>query len=167
MEIFPLQIYFSALIFTPLRSRIRHLYVRQAPRWITTHSAPKNEWGACIQTLDMHSDRVISVAFSHDSALVTSSSDDKTVKIWETYSGTCLRTLEGHSNAVNSVMFSRNSVLIIPASMDKTIRVWETSSGECLRVLRGHEKPVICAVFGHDSSSLHLHHSTQLSRYGS
>jgi WD40 repeat protein len=133
MEVVSLQIYFSALIFTPLRSRIRHLYVRQAPRWITTRSAPKNEWGACIQTLDMHSDRVISVAISHDSALVTSSSDDKTVKIWETYSGTCLRTLEGHSNAVNSMMFSHDSAMIASTSDDRAVKIWGKTTDACGR----------------------------------
>src|SRR2546421_107657 len=41
--------------------------------------------GACLQTLEGHSNSVWSVAFSHDSARLASASasDDSTVKIWD------------------------------------------------------------------------------------
>ena len=39
--------------------------------------------GECLQTLEGHSDHVVSVSFSPDGTKVASGSDDKTIKIWE------------------------------------------------------------------------------------
>jgi WD40 repeat protein len=49
--------------------------------------------GACLQTLEGHSDSVRSVAFSHDSSKLASASHDNTVKVWDASSGVCLQTL--------------------------------------------------------------------------
>jgi WD40 repeat protein len=65
-----------------------------------------DEWSACLQTLEGHSDCVNSVAFSHDSALLASASYDNTIKIWDAHSGECLQTLKGHFYPVNLVVFS-------------------------------------------------------------
>ncbi|KAH7169753.1 WD40-repeat-containing domain protein, partial [Fusarium flagelliforme] len=50
--------------------------------------------GACLQTLEGHSESVSSVAFSADGQRLASGSHDKTVKIWDTATGACLQTLE-------------------------------------------------------------------------
>ncbi|KAF2811645.1 HET-domain-containing protein [Mytilinidion resinicola] len=94
----PLQAYASALVFSPARSLIRGLFKKEEPRWITIKPAIEDEWGACLQTLEGHSDAVNSVAFSHDSTRLASASAsasyDRTVKIWDANSGACLQTLD-------------------------------------------------------------------------
>ena len=52
-----------------------------------------DEWSACLQTLEGHSEHVRLVAFSHDSTRLALASYDNTVKIWETSSGRCLQTV--------------------------------------------------------------------------
>ena len=89
----PLQAYASALLFSPARSLIRGLFEDEEPKWITIKPAMRDEWSACLQTLEGHSHWVNSVAFSHDSARLASASGDKTVKIWDASSGKCLQTL--------------------------------------------------------------------------
>jgi WD40 repeat protein len=81
IENYPLQVYASALLFSPTRSLIRGLFKREEPDWITIKPAMDDKWSLCLQTLEGHSGSVYSVAFSHDSALVASASYDRTVKI--------------------------------------------------------------------------------------
>jgi WD40 repeat protein len=89
----PLQTYTTALLFSPTRSLIRRLFQHEEPEWTSIKPVMGDNWSACLQTLEGHSDWVRSVAFSHDSSWLVSVSDDKTVKIWDASSGACLQTL--------------------------------------------------------------------------
>ena len=89
----PLQVYASALMFSPTRSLIRGLFKEEEPKWITIKPAMGDKWSACLQTLEGHRNEVNSVAFSHDSTRLASGSNDNTVKIWDASSGKCLQTL--------------------------------------------------------------------------
>ncbi|KAF2190335.1 WD40 repeat-like protein [Zopfia rhizophila CBS 207.26] len=95
----------------------------------------KDGWSACLQTLEVHSGPVNSVAFSHDSTRLASASDDSTVKIWNVSSGECEQTLEGHIGYVRSVAFSHDSTRLASASDDRTVKIWNVSSGECEQTL--------------------------------
>src|SRR5271163_72815 len=90
----PLQAYTSALLFSPARSLIRYLFKEEELKLIAIKPVMRDEWSACLQTLEGHSGWVLSVAFSHDSARLASASDDNTVKIWDASSGECLQTLD-------------------------------------------------------------------------
>ncbi|KAI9676686.1 MAG: hypothetical protein M1829_003005 [Trizodia sp. TS-e1964] len=147
----PLQVYTSALVFSPNRSLIRILFEQEEPEWIITKPVMQENWSSCLQTLEGHSGRVISVAFSHDSKQLASASWDKTIKIWNPASGFCLQTLEGHNECVKSVAFSHDSKQLASASWDKTIKIWDPASGSCLQTLEGHSD---CVTFSHDSKQL-------------
>jgi WD40 repeat protein len=93
-EKYPLQVYASALLFSPADSLIRRLFQHEEPREVAIKPDMSNGWSACLQTLEGHIHPVRSVAFSHDSARLASASDDSTVKVWDAHSGACLQTLE-------------------------------------------------------------------------
>jgi WD40 repeat protein len=154
IESFPLQIYVSALLFSPTASLVRQLFQHEEPEGITIKPGMSDSWSACLQTLEGHSECVYSVAFSHNSTWLASASLDKTVKIWDASSGECLQTLEGHSSGLNSVAFSHDSTQLASASFDKTVKIWEASSGACLQTLEGHSKWVRSVAFSHDSTRL-------------
>lgn len=54
---------------------------------------------------------VKSVAFSPDMTRLVSILEDKTVKIWDAYSGACLKTIEGNSGA-ESLAFSPDGLYV-------------------------------------------------------
>jgi WD40 repeat protein len=94
IEGYPLQTYASALLFSPTGSLVRQLFKHEEPEAISIRPTLSEEWSACLQTLEGHSNAVRSVVFSHDSTRLASASDDNTVKIWDASSGACLQTLD-------------------------------------------------------------------------
>jgi WD40 repeat protein len=96
VEKYPLQVYASALLFSPADSLIRRLFQHEEPRSVAIKPYISKGWSACLQTLEGHSSGVNSVAFSLDSARLASASAsrDSTVTIWDAVSGACLQTLE-------------------------------------------------------------------------
>ncbi|OLN83266.1 Vegetative incompatibility protein HET-E-1-like protein 7 [Colletotrichum chlorophyti] len=148
----PLQLYCSALAFTPQKSIVRRTFENDIPAWIVLRPEAETDWDHCLQKLEGHSREVNSVAFSHNSALIASASDDTTVRLWRTDTGDCVQELKGHSGYVNTVAFSHNSALIASASHDKTVRLWRTDTGDCVQELKGHSQSVKSVAFSHNSA---------------
>ncbi|KAL6904131.1 hypothetical protein GGI43DRAFT_311637 [Trichoderma evansii] len=154
IEIAPLQVYASALVFSPTRSLIRELFEKEEPNWITLKPNLESDWNACLQTLEGHGDWVSSVAFSADSQRLASGSHDKTVKVWDAATGACVQTLEGHGNLVSSVAFSADSQRLASGSRDKTVKVWDVVTGACVQTLEGHGDWVSSVAFSADGQRL-------------
>ncbi|MEH2047800.1 nSTAND1 domain-containing NTPase, partial [Nostoc sp.] len=107
-----------------------------------------------VNTLEGHSDSVISVAYSPNGQQLASASRDKTIKIWDVSSGQLLKTLTGHSDSVISVAYSPNGQQLASASWDKTIKIWDVSSGQLLKTLTGHSSKVISVAYSLNGQQL-------------
>ncbi|KAH8891480.1 hypothetical protein GQ53DRAFT_720081, partial [Thozetella sp. PMI_491] len=94
----PLQLYSSAILFSPEKNLIRQKVQAELPSWIVTKPNIEPFWNSCTTTLEGHSDWVTSIAWSSDGRLASGSY--KTIKIWDPTTGQCTTTLEGHSDSV-------------------------------------------------------------------
>ena len=128
-DIAPLQLYASGIIFAPKMAIARRNFERELPDWIYRGPRVEETWSPELQTLEGHSGFVQSVAFSSDSQVLASGSDDKTIKLWDPATGTLKHTLEGHSDSVRSVAFSSDGQVLASGSDDETIKLWDPATG--------------------------------------
>ncbi|KAF4899111.1 Vegetative incompatibility protein HET-E-1 [Colletotrichum fructicola] len=133
-----MQVYLSALVFCPTNSIIRGLFRTEQPSWPVKPRVDDN-WSPSLQTLEGHDDNVISVTFSPDERILASSSEDSTVKLWDTTTGQCVRTIQT-SGPADSVAFSTNGVTLASAS-NCFIELWNTRTGHCVERLATYGDP--------------------------
>jgi len=74
-----------------------------------------------------HTSVVQGLACSPDGRRLATSSDDRTIKLWDTTTGEEVFTLRGHTAGVLCVAFSPDGQRIASGSWDRTVRVWDIS----------------------------------------
>jgi WD40 repeat protein len=149
----PLQVYNSALVFSPKRSIIQIQFYHQAPDWMECLSGVQDDWGPSLQYLEGFSRWAKTVAFSPDGNLLASGSYDGTAKLWNTVTGSLLHTLTAHSIGVKVVTFSLDGKLLAIASDDKAVRLWDPKMSDSLRTL-SHSSFVYIVAFSPNSNIL-------------
>ncbi|KFY02662.1 hypothetical protein O988_02002 [Pseudogymnoascus sp. VKM F-3808] len=149
----PLQIYSSAIVFSPQTSVVRRNNLDKL-MWLRKVPQTEDSWASLIQTLTGHSDSVFAVAFSPDKKRVASGSGDETIKLWDTRTGNLQKTLTGHLGEVLAIAFSRDSKQVISGSTDKTIKLWDARTGDLQKTLLGHLGAVLAIAFSLDSKQI-------------
>ena len=105
--------------------------------------------------------QVTGVAYSPDGKLLASSSDDETVRLWNTTDATSVRVLSGHKFPVTGVTFSPDGKRVVSAAGDETrvtkkgeVITWDVASGRQLAVFQDHKKAATGAAFSPDGKFL-------------
>mmetsp|Transcript_66963 Transcript_66963/g.187171 ORF Transcript_66963/g.187171 Transcript_66963/m.187171 type:complete len:525 (-) Transcript_66963:45-1619(-) len=103
----------------------------------------------------MHEKAVIAVAFSRDSDLLATGSQDGQLKVWRVASGQCVRRYEkAHNEGITYIAWSKDSSQILTASFDSTARAHGLKSGKTLKEYRGHTSYVNSAVYTRDGAKV-------------
>ena len=87
---------------------------------------------------EAHTDVVHSVAFSSDSQMLASASEDNTIRLWDTQTAALKTLLIGHTQPVNGIAFSPDGQTLASVSPDTTIRLWNPRNGQLKTTLRVH-----------------------------
>ncbi|KAF7513224.1 hypothetical protein GJ744_010620 [Endocarpon pusillum] len=148
----PLQVYTSALVFSPTGSMIKALFKDEEPKWITMKPDMGDKWSTCLQSLEYHGrmGTVRSLVFSHNSTLLASTSENESINIWDLSSGKCLRTLKNGPGLITSLAFSHDSTQLASTSGDGTVKVWDMNNGNCLLTFDGCSGWVALMVMYHN-----------------
>lgn len=141
IEAAPLQVYASALIFSPVNSLVRELY--QAEQDICT--IPKDfteiDWDSCLQTLELEGHEGLTLATFAPDGRLASATADGWVQIWD--KGLCVQDFEAHRSHVSRVVFSPDGQRLASTAWDSggmSIKIWNLVEERCILVI----EDVIC-----------------------
>ncbi|PMD31742.1 HET-domain-containing protein [Hyaloscypha variabilis F] len=166
----PLQLYSSAICFSPEKSMIRKEVQREMSAWIVKAPAMEKPWSACLQTLEGHSGQVSSITISPNGRWLASGLSDHTIKVWNAVTGVCTQTLKGHSGQVETDIMSPNKALLATEDIEvhnqeygiHASKKWITWKDQRVMWLPPKYRPIFSAiggttiaiVYGHSSESV-------------
>ena len=102
-----------------------------------------------IRSLRGHEGPVRSAAFSPDRKLILTTSDDKTMRVWNAETGEQVAVLGDRVSSIADAALSRDGRRVIAISkQDPTAHVWDVATRRQLTVLKGHTGSVLHAAFG-------------------
>ncbi|KAI7780897.1 TOR complex subunit lst8 [Diaporthe eres] len=96
-------------------------------------------------TFEGHTGNITGVAFHCEGKWMVTSSEDGTVKIWETRSGTIQRSYN-HGSPANDVVIHPNQGEIISCDRSGSVRVWDLAENSCSHQLIPEEDVSVSSV---------------------
>ncbi|KAG8759099.1 hypothetical protein FRC11_002526 [Ceratobasidium sp. 423] len=150
-------IYLSHLSMGPKHNRVRQCYQERTKGLLMIEGTLATALNDPMEI--MHTQRINSIAVSPDGSKISSSSDDGTIRMWDSYTG---HALASPSNAiagsVEVVVFSPDGRLLASAS-GQIIQIWNADSGALvLEPMVVHNSPnmISSACFSPDGARLAL-----------
>ncbi|GLB34733.1 putative WD40 repeat-like protein [Lyophyllum shimeji] len=126
----------------------------------TDHHCNKSAFPRITTTiLEVHTDEVWNMEWSHDGSYLATASKDKTAIIWRlsydaeasTQEWTPHRILKDHPYAVGCLAWSKDDSVLL-TSAENFIKIWNTKTGLCIRTLEQHSETVTALAWLPDGS---------------
>ncbi|KAI0435821.1 hypothetical protein F4803DRAFT_573640 [Xylaria telfairii] len=144
IESVPIQLYSSAILFSPQASKIRNLFIHNIDG-INILSGLDRNWGPSLQTFK---GSFVTATFLPDGErLVLNSLWNSIIEIRNIVTSQVEHRLKGHSGFIYPVALSPEGSLLAAGSSDTTIRIWNTTTRKTERILEGHESTVLTVAF--------------------
>lgn len=89
-------------------------------------------------TLEGHSDWVVSLSFAGDSGLLLTASHDKTLRLWNLWRGYCEHVFVGHRGRINNLKVTEDGNRAVSVSDDAIGIVWNVKEHSKVCELAGH-----------------------------
>lgn len=116
-------------------------------------AADAEQAGVARWVLRSHSGRVVDLAFSPDSDVLASSSDDGRAIVWSMDTGEP-RVLQSDGGRTPTLAFHPSGERLATGNYDGSVRVWNLETGEEHRPLPAHQGPVGSVAFSPDGQWL-------------
>lgn len=101
-----------------------------------------------VQTLSGHTAPVLSLVFTKNGRFVLSTSQDKSVRLWNPHEAVHIKTYTGpHNYEVNDAAVSDDNARFVSCGGDKDFFLWDVTSGQVIRKFVGHERKVNALAF--------------------
>jgi WD40 repeat protein len=159
----PLQIYYSASLFTPTASPVRTQVGNGVPRWMQKLPKVDKHWRSPLALTT--GSRVMAVGFVPGGDRLVSASEGGTIRVWDIYTGRILTQRELLSR-IEAAKFSADCKLL--ASVDeRKLTLWDVLSGQEKHVLggRGEVEEPHSLVFSPDGKRLAWYTGDRLHRH--
>ena len=98
-----------------------------------------------VMTFEGHTNNITGVAFHCEGKWMVTSSEDSTVKVWDTRSGTLQRNYT-HKSPVNDVVIHPNQGELISGDGSGAVRVWDLGESRCTHQLIPEENISVASV---------------------
>lgn len=101
-----------------------------------------------------HRQNINRIAWDPNGRLLASPSEDRTIRLWDSWTGQHFQSLIGHSTCVLSVVWSPGGQVIASGSKENTVRLWEVKTGDPICTFEGHTHWVIDIAWSPDGKIL-------------
>ncbi|KAF3802625.1 Vegetative incompatibility protein HET-E-1 [Colletotrichum gloeosporioides] len=140
----PIEVYRSALLFSPEQSAVRKLFADKDSPALQLTAMAQRDWGSSLQSLEAQSPSTLPVVFSSDGSTIVSAFINQYIALWKTDTGSYIRSLRGHSTPIHSLTYSKDGSTIVSGSASGTITLWDTAKGHFRNVFfTGHKAAVV------------------------
>ncbi|KAJ5664302.1 hypothetical protein N7507_005033 [Penicillium longicatenatum] len=146
----PLQIYGSALLFSPRKSIIKSLFWGERSSYITSIAGLASGWDSCLQSLNPGG-TAKQVMFSPDGKYFASASS--TLQLWDTAIGVSILQFDTDNEYPHCLAFSPDGETLVAGFQEK-IRIYDVASKGCKNTFDVPECDIRALGFSSDGKSL-------------
>ncbi|EGX44911.1 hypothetical protein AOL_s00173g12 [Orbilia oligospora ATCC 24927] len=150
----PLQVYSSAIIFSPETSIVKVQFQKHIPKWVCRFPKSSKFWSGNPKILQAHFPSDHRVEFSPDDKWLVSASILGTVGLWDVSTGQRIKFLNLNTNGFPGVAFSPDSKELVISSGGSRLIAWDTATGQQIRDYEGDGRNISILLFSPDGKGL-------------